>query len=146
MFRKDTQLQFGTATLAEVLLRDGLIYFVILAVLNSLHLAFSLASVAISALENSSVMTSFTEPITAILVQRFLIHLQAANHRTLGLDSSQLGTNVQWSSSLTFNRVIGSLGASISPGDVLGISEDDVDIDGVEHEREGETGSQPEDI
>ena len=80
--------------------------------------------------------------ITAILVQRFLIHLQAANHRTLGLDSSQMG--VQWSSSLVFDRAIGSLGASILPEDFLGPSEDDVNE--LEDVQEGEMQSPPDDI
>lgn len=80
--------------------------------------------------------------ITAILVQRFLIHLQAANHRTLGLDSSKMG--VQWSSSLVFDRAIGSLGASILPEDFLGPLEDDMDR--LEGAQDGEMRSPPEDI
>ena len=82
--------------------------------------------------------------ITAIIVQRFLFHLQAANRRTLGLDSSQLGSNVQWSSSLTFNRVIGSLGASIPPEEFLAPLEDETD--GVEEEWELETRPEPEEV
>ncbi|KAM5541392.1 hypothetical protein V8D89_004946 [Ganoderma adspersum] len=132
-------LTFRTATLAEVLLRDGTIYFVVLVVLNVLHLAFSLISVAVPALEITSDMTAFTDPLTAILVQRFLIHLQSANHRALDLDSSQMGTAVQQSKSLVFNRVMGSLGGSIPPEDFLGPSDDDVDW--VEDEREGEVRS-----
>lgn len=75
--------------------------------------------------------------VTAIIVQRFLFHLQAANRRTLGLDSSQMRSGAEWTSSLTFNRVIGSLGASIPPDDFLGLSENG--IDEAEDEREGET-------
>ncbi|KAM5541388.1 hypothetical protein V8D89_004942 [Ganoderma adspersum] len=131
LFRKHARFHpsFGAATLAEVLLRD----------VTSWDL-----SVTVPALQNTSDMTTFTEPITAILVQRFIFHLQAANHRTLGLDSSQMGTAAQWSSSLTFNRIIGSLGASIPPENFLGLLEDDMGM--AEDEREGERGSQLEDI
>ncbi|KAI1782509.1 hypothetical protein LXA43DRAFT_1143465 [Ganoderma leucocontextum] len=88
---------------------------------------------------NVSDITFFTEPITAILVQRFLFHLQSANCRALDMDSaSQVGGAVtQQSSSLVFNPVIGSLGASIPSEDFLGPSEDD----GVEDEEEGGMGS-----
>ncbi|KAM5536328.1 hypothetical protein V8D89_010020 [Ganoderma adspersum] len=144
LFKKGAfHLKFGTATLAEVLLRDGTIYFVILVVLNVLHLAFSFASIAVPALQNASEVTLFTEPITAIIIQRFLLHLQAANRRALDLDSSQMGSGVQRSSSVVFNRVIGSLGVSIPPEDFLGLSGDD--IDEVEDVQEDEMGSQPED-
>ncbi|KAI1786976.1 hypothetical protein LXA43DRAFT_741455 [Ganoderma leucocontextum] len=137
------RLMFGTVTFAGVLLRDGTIYFVILVVLNALHLAFSLASFAVPALQNVSEITAFTEPITAILVQRFLFHLQSANRRALDLDSSQVGgarAVTQQSSSLVFDRVIGSLGASIPPEDFLGMSEEDM----VEDEQEGGIGNTSE--
>ena len=55
-----------------------------------------------------------------------------------------MGSSVQRSSSLVFNRVIGSLGASIPPEDFLGPSEDDVEE--AEDGQEGEMGPQPEDI
>ncbi|KAI1783674.1 hypothetical protein LXA43DRAFT_1067435 [Ganoderma leucocontextum] len=162
LFRKGAfRLTFGTATFAEVLLRDGTIYFVfgillhvlllpfplnlpnlrVLVVLNALHLAFSLASFAIPSLQNVSDLSLFTESITAILMQRFLFHLQSANWRALDLDSSQFGGAVtQQSSSLVFNRFIGSLGASIPSEDFLGTPEDDM----VEDEQEGGTGSTSE--
>ena len=77
-------------------------------------------------------------------MQRFLFHLQAANQRTLGLNSSQLGDDAQWSSSITFHRIFGSLGASIPPENFLAPLEDDVDR--TENEREVETGPLSEDI
>ncbi|KAI1783013.1 hypothetical protein LXA43DRAFT_1103123 [Ganoderma leucocontextum] len=86
LFGKGTfHFTFGAATFAEVLLRDGTIYFIVLVVLNALHLAFSLASFAVVALQNVSNITHFTDPLTAILVQRFLLHLQSANSRALDL-------------------------------------------------------------
>ena len=66
-----------------------------------------------------------------------MIDLQAANHRALDLDSSMTANNLQDSSSLVFDRVIGSFGASIPPEDFLGSFEDDVD--GFKDERESET-------
>ncbi|KAI1783017.1 hypothetical protein LXA43DRAFT_1048483, partial [Ganoderma leucocontextum] len=128
---------FGTATFAEVLLRDGTIYFIVLMILNALHLAFSLSSFTVAALQNVSDITAFTEPITAILVQRFLFHLQSANHQALDMDSSQVGGAVQQSSSLVFDRVIGSLGASIPSEDFLRTSEDGIMV---EDEQEGGMG------
>lgn len=53
-------------------------------------------------------------------------------------------SGAEFSSSLTFNRVIGSLGASIPPEDFLAPFEDG--MDGVDDEQEAGTGFQPEDI
>ena len=50
--------------------------------------------------------------LTAILVQRFLLHLQYANHSSVGLDSAPV---THASMSVVFERVVGSLGASLSP-------------------------------
>lgn len=74
-----------------------------------------------------------------------MLHLQAANHRALGLNSSQMADSAQRSSSLVFNRVIGSLGASIPPEDFLGPPEDDMDVveDEGSGEGTGEMGIQP---
>ena len=56
--------------------------------------------------------------MTALLISRFLLHLQEANLRAVGMASSQA-----WSShsegSVIFERVVGSLGASITPGEFL---------------------------
>ncbi|KAI1783683.1 hypothetical protein LXA43DRAFT_1130049 [Ganoderma leucocontextum] len=158
LFRKGAfHFTFDTATFAEVLLRDGTIYFVlgiplhvlllplplnpsdlsVLVVLNTLHLAFTLASFDVIALQNVSDLSLFTDPITAVLVQRFLFHLQSANRQALDMDSSRVGGAItQQSGSLVFARVIGSLGASIPPEDFLGTPEDDM----VEDEQEGGMG------
>ena len=55
--------------------------------------------------------------LTAILIQRFLIHLQAANRRTLDRNGS---SDVQSSHNMTtivFDRVVGSLSKSLGPED-----------------------------
>ncbi|KAI1783015.1 hypothetical protein LXA43DRAFT_1103125 [Ganoderma leucocontextum] len=110
-------------TFAFVLLCDGTIYFVILLILNTLHLAFSVASLVTPALQNTSNLIIFVEPITAILVQRFLIHLQLANRKALHLDTSQdAGPGV---GSLVFERVVGSLSASLTLDDYVSYTEVD---------------------
>ncbi|TBU52338.1 hypothetical protein BD310DRAFT_832390, partial [Dichomitus squalens] len=105
-------------SLASVLLVDGTIYFLILAVLNALHLAFTLLSIAVDA-QSLSVVTVFTVPLSAILVSRFLLHLQSASLRAMGsLPSSQM-SSLHPDRSLVFERVVGSLGASIAAEDYL---------------------------
>ncbi|KAI0685066.1 hypothetical protein C8T65DRAFT_748277 [Cerioporus squamosus] len=96
----------------HILLRDGTIYFVVLAILNILHLTLSLLSIEY-AISNISFVTQFSEPLTTILISRFLLNLQAANRRVLHLSfdstlaaSSQAGT-------LVFERLVGSLGESL---------------------------------
>ncbi|RPD68577.1 hypothetical protein L226DRAFT_540583 [Lentinus tigrinus ALCF2SS1-7] len=62
-------------SLSDVLLRDGTIYFIVLFVMNILHLSLSLAALAIGA-DGASNVSIFTAPITAILISRFLLQLQ----------------------------------------------------------------------
>ncbi|RPD57204.1 hypothetical protein L227DRAFT_565512 [Lentinus tigrinus ALCF2SS1-6] len=82
---------------------------------NVLHLTLTLLSVS-KVTHTVSVVTQFTEPITAILVSRFLIDLQVANQESLE-------NSVGPSESLVFERVIGSLGSSIGP--VVGTDDTD---------------------
>ena len=63
--------------------------------------------------------------MTAILVQRFLIHLQLANRRALHLDTTQNAGSLQDAGTLVFERVVGSLSASLTLDDY--ISSIDVD-------------------
>ncbi|KAI0689448.1 hypothetical protein C8T65DRAFT_746165 [Cerioporus squamosus] len=93
-----------------VLLRDGTIYFIALLVLNALHLTLTLLSHT-QALQSVSVVTLFTEPLTGILVSRFLLNLQSANQQVLHVDSSLASDTGGTSESLVFERVIGSLGS-----------------------------------
>ncbi|TBU60084.1 hypothetical protein BD310DRAFT_876186 [Dichomitus squalens] len=104
---------------------DGTVYFLILAVLNSLHLAFTLLSVNTDALQPVSVMTVFTPPISAILVSRFLLHLQSASLRAIGSVPSSQISSLHVDRSLVLERVVGSIGASIATKDYL--IEDDGD-------------------
>ncbi|TBU42642.1 monooxygenase [Dichomitus squalens] len=61
--------------------------------------------------------------MTAILVQRFLLHLQSAEREALDITSSQNGSR---SSSIVFDQVIGSLGLSLAPESFLGESVEEV--------------------
>ncbi|TBU52344.1 hypothetical protein BD310DRAFT_970857 [Dichomitus squalens] len=112
-------------SITSVLLIDGTAFFLILAVLNSLHLTLTLISIAVEALQPISVVTIFTNPLSAILVSRFLLHLQSASLRAVGsLPPSQV-SSLHLDHSLVFERVIGSLGASIAAEDYF--MEDDLD-------------------
>ena len=73
--------------------------------------------------------------ITAILVSRFLLDLQYANHKSVGIACSESSTHHpnghsqgdgSGSVSLTFERFVGSMGTSIAPGDG---DEHDIDDD-----------------
>ncbi|PIL24602.1 hypothetical protein GSI_12486 [Ganoderma sinense ZZ0214-1] len=112
-------------TLSDVLLLDGTIYFIILAILNALHLTFTILATEVVALQAISYYAIFTTPVSAILVSRFLLHLQSANLRTMGQGSSQsLDIAV---GSVIFERVMGSLGAQISREDYF--RDEDLDED-----------------
>ncbi|TBU36905.1 hypothetical protein BD309DRAFT_1067173 [Dichomitus squalens] len=113
---------------------EGTIYFLILAMLNSLHLAFTLLSIAVDALQSLSVVSFFTAPLSAIIMSRFLLHLQSASLWAVGsMPSSQL-SSLHPDRSLVFERVVGSLGASIAADDYL--TEDHDDGDNVERAEE----------
>ncbi|TBU36810.1 hypothetical protein BD309DRAFT_691870 [Dichomitus squalens] len=107
-------------TLSRVLLLDGIIYFLVLAIVSSVHMAFTLLSLDATLLQGSlSDVTYFTTPLFAICLSRFLLHLQSANLRALaGMDTSEVLTASQ-NSSLVFERVVGSIGAIIEPEDYL---------------------------
>ncbi|TFK82230.1 hypothetical protein K466DRAFT_603848 [Polyporus arcularius HHB13444] len=102
-------------TLSDVLFRGGTVYFVILFIMPILHLVLSITAVAG---ENSaggfSVITSFTAPITAILISRFLLKLQETNHMVVRLEPDDLlhSSRNPWDSTPSF---ISSLGGFINP-------------------------------
>ncbi|KAI1791820.1 hypothetical protein LXA43DRAFT_378599 [Ganoderma leucocontextum] len=108
----------GKRSLAGVLLCDGFIYFLILVIIDSLHMIITLLSISQLIVEdNVSYFTLFTLPLSAILVSRFMLHLQSANCRVTDVASSQL--TIPDGASLVFERVIGSLGTSISQDNYL---------------------------
>ncbi|TFK85367.1 hypothetical protein K466DRAFT_664555 [Polyporus arcularius HHB13444] len=110
-------------SLSDILFRDGTIYFIVLFILNVLHLTLSLVAAAGSA--GGSDVTIFTGPITAILVSRFLLELQEANQRDL-----VLGPNASMHSSRNpydASSFMSSLGGFIIP-DVSGRSAYDSEL------------------
>ncbi|EJF58091.1 hypothetical protein DICSQDRAFT_139714 [Dichomitus squalens LYAD-421 SS1] len=102
-------------TISDVLLVDGTVYFFILAILGCLHLTFTMISLAVPSLQVTSVFGDFTPSITAILISRFLLHLQSASIGAMGAGASQALTS--HNSSVVFERAIGSLAASITLDD-----------------------------
>ncbi|KAI1791888.1 hypothetical protein LXA43DRAFT_972873 [Ganoderma leucocontextum] len=112
-------------TLTDVLLRDGTVYFLIMLLLNCLHIAFTVVSIFIvSSLQHLSSISIFVTPLTAILVSRFMIHLQAADrqsprHDGFGTDTQASRTDVDTRmTSVIFESVIGSLRCELEPGDL----------------------------
>ncbi|TFK84545.1 hypothetical protein K466DRAFT_588821 [Polyporus arcularius HHB13444] len=104
----------------HVVLRDGTLYFICLLILNTLHLAFTVASIATPVVRRVSNVIAFSEPLTAMLIYRFMLNLQAVNRNALQLDGpAGAGPGGATSSgscgggSLVFERVIGSLGSSV---------------------------------
>ncbi|KAI0365192.1 hypothetical protein BV20DRAFT_954792 [Pilatotrama ljubarskyi] len=103
----------GRPTFARMLIRDGTIYFGILLILNTLHLTFTMLSITDDALSPVSYFTTFTEPITAVLVSRFLLNLQQVNQQQQRSTVATL--NLSQNMTLDFARVVGSLGSSLGP-------------------------------
>ncbi|EIW59938.1 uncharacterized protein TRAVEDRAFT_47235 [Trametes versicolor FP-101664 SS1] len=125
-------------SLGNVLLYDGLIYFAALLCFNVLDLALSVIAF-VTPINSGSYVTALTDPyvlaalytlihtlkglgtlsasLTAVLVCRFLLDLQAANvssmndsHAFESVDHHTAGVG-----SLVFARVIGSMGAPLGP-------------------------------
>ncbi|KAH9939055.1 uncharacterized protein BXZ73DRAFT_76201 [Epithele typhae] len=101
---------FQRDTFANVLLRDGTIYFIVLLIMNALHLAFTLMAIDQPG-TTVSYVTIFTDPLTSILVSRFLLRLQSINRRSVQTTSLFSDTPVN---TIMFNRVVGSLGSSVT--------------------------------
>ncbi|KAM5530634.1 hypothetical protein V8D89_015703 [Ganoderma adspersum] len=108
-----------TRGLVWIMLCDGMIYFIILSILNILHLVLTELSVATDG--DSSYISLFTSPLSSVLVSHFLLDLQEAHQRTVVglaanefLNSNSLPSfNIQ---SVHFAPALGSLAATISPG------------------------------
>ncbi|KAI0739407.1 hypothetical protein C8Q80DRAFT_1198512 [Daedaleopsis nitida] len=102
-----------------VFIWNGTIYFVVLFILNVLHLSFTVSAIG-EAGNASSELIRFTDPLTAILVYHFIIDLQEANEHNvkIGSDDPELQGSVDSAQgSISFvNRAIGSLGSTILPG------------------------------
>ncbi|KAI0765603.1 hypothetical protein BD413DRAFT_573984 [Trametes elegans] len=121
--KRGTTPHFGRSSkvsLADVLLRDGLIYFATLLCFNTIDLALTIISY-VTPYNQTSYVTALSDPLTAVLVGRFLLDLQASNRSTMelgGSHSSDLGSFPDLNGTLHFATVIGSLGAEIVPGSI----------------------------
>ncbi|TBU36047.1 hypothetical protein BD309DRAFT_72731 [Dichomitus squalens] len=67
----------------------------------------------------TSVITNYTIPLTAVLISRFLLHLQSASLRAAGSMASSQVSSMDLNNSVIFERVIGSLAASITMDDYI---------------------------
>ncbi|KAI0718852.1 hypothetical protein C8T65DRAFT_736894 [Cerioporus squamosus] len=139
-------------TFADILFWNGTLYFVTLFTLNVLHLSFSLPALFND--DGISDITVFTDPLSAVLICRFLLDLQEANQRVVRLDADEPLSTMDSVGSLSFvARTMGSLRTTIVPG----FSEDD-DISETDvaegssvalealHERETKATQQHEDL
>ncbi|KAI0740445.1 hypothetical protein C8Q76DRAFT_790905 [Earliella scabrosa] len=114
LYRRKSEPLVEKHSLRHVLLRDGTVYFICLLTVNTLHLVLSCTSLAIPALAGSSYLGFFTEPLTTILMSRFMLDLQAVDKRnrdhssTLGDLGSMQPVGNTW---LSFQLVIGSMGS-----------------------------------
>ncbi|KAI0708806.1 hypothetical protein C8T65DRAFT_740025 [Cerioporus squamosus] len=100
-------------SLPDILLCDGTVYFIVLLVLNGLHLTLEVLSVALTA-DNTSYVPIFTGPITAILVSRFLLQLQEASQTVVRVDSDD-PLHISMNTYDGTPSFIRSLGAVIDP-------------------------------
>ncbi|TBU47881.1 hypothetical protein BD309DRAFT_855016 [Dichomitus squalens] len=71
----------GKPTFASILLLDGTAYFLMLLILNLLHVAFTVSAVADVSSGPTSVIGTFEQPFTSLLIGRFLISLQKVQRR-----------------------------------------------------------------
>ncbi|KAI0653586.1 hypothetical protein C8Q70DRAFT_1035010 [Cubamyces menziesii] len=111
-------LQVGRwPSFAHTLFRDDLAQGMssVMLVLNVLHLTFTVCQLYTDGLFPISYVTIFTEPLTSILISRFLLNLQEV-HRDLGhgaTDATSHSDTIQ-QGTVHFARVIGSLGSSLA--------------------------------
>ncbi|KAI0754334.1 hypothetical protein C8Q80DRAFT_1265985 [Daedaleopsis nitida] len=107
-------------TFTSILLWNGTLYFLAITTLNILHLIFTINSIFSDGTDfGPSQLTGFTDPLTTILVYRFMIALQEANEHNVKIGSAdaELRSFTYSQGSLNFiNRAIGSFGSVIAPG------------------------------
>ncbi|KAI0688120.1 hypothetical protein C8T65DRAFT_675149, partial [Cerioporus squamosus] len=128
--------QLKRPSLSNILFCNGTIYFVVLFVLNVVHLVLSTTALAGYLPSHGSLVTTFTAPITAILISRFLLELQEANQMVVfGLDPDDpLHSSRDPYDTPSF---ISSLGAFINPDLTLSS-----DVESEMHARSEEAGKE----
>ncbi|KAI1790134.1 hypothetical protein LXA43DRAFT_891607 [Ganoderma leucocontextum] len=136
-------LKNGGKTLSSVMLYNGLIYFVALTVLDTLHLVFSV--LAIEDLGGTSIIGILRDPMASVLVSRFLLDLQDAHRRSVMLDSRRPVSTVcsVEERTLSFARMTGPLSATIDDDmddDFGGLGRDEGDLDSADWAMEDDDG------
>ncbi|KAI9069090.1 hypothetical protein FKP32DRAFT_1671664 [Trametes sanguinea] len=111
------QLKQFKHSLTQVLIMNGTIYFLALLTVNAVHLTLSMLSINGLADEISEVAV-FIDPLTAILICRFLLALHSANLRLTGEelatdDSDAHGMSVD-ASMLNFASFVESMGGTVN--------------------------------
>ncbi|KAI0714154.1 hypothetical protein C8T65DRAFT_644900 [Cerioporus squamosus] len=119
-------------SLSDILFRGGMVLFV----LNVLHLVLSVTALAGSGDSDQSLVTTFTAPLTAILISRFLVALQEANQMVVRLDPDDPlhSSRNPYDSTPSF---ISSLGGFINPN-LPAPAEDDLELHVRSHSDEEE--------
>ncbi|KAI0742560.1 hypothetical protein C8Q80DRAFT_1273201 [Daedaleopsis nitida] len=98
---------------------------ILLFILNVLHLAFTLTLILGVLSTHASGIGQFTDPLSCVLVYRFILDLQEANRQELKLNQDDpLHFSVGSSGSVSFARIVGPLGSTIVPGGVPSGSDD----------------------
>ncbi|KAI1794922.1 hypothetical protein LXA43DRAFT_93741 [Ganoderma leucocontextum] len=71
----------STSFLARVMFRNGTQYFIILVTMNILHIIFTFLPTSFlhSSLLGASYVTKLSEPITTVLISRFMLDLHESN-------------------------------------------------------------------
>ncbi|KAI0640733.1 hypothetical protein C8Q79DRAFT_437314 [Trametes meyenii] len=140
-----------SSPLGDIMLYNGLKYFVMLLILNILVMVLSRISTSFQAAEY---ILALLEPLTAVTISRFLLDLQAANQssKELGSGTHTSIPEAEQSDTLQFApRVLGSLGAATGPGlesadesiyfdDGMDDSADSTAQEGVRDDGDGEGG------
>ncbi|KAH9929077.1 uncharacterized protein BXZ73DRAFT_102231 [Epithele typhae] len=126
-------LNTNVPTLSHILLRDGTVYFISLALLNALHLIFTL--IPLTQTGGTSLIVVFSDPLTAILVSRFLLNLQAANRGLSGIGSTVQGSQL---GSVVFERVVECMGGLVEFAGEEELDDDNQQAESPEAEAEAE--------
>ncbi|KAI0670866.1 hypothetical protein C8Q78DRAFT_1078825 [Trametes maxima] len=104
-------------TVADVLLYDGIMYFAVLLFFSILQVVLNRISVSIS-INEASYIPAISEPLTAILLSRLLLDLQAASQGYTSSTSQSFGPRPYGEGTLRFaapSGMMGSLGATTRP-------------------------------
>ncbi|TBU33886.1 hypothetical protein BD311DRAFT_684372 [Dichomitus squalens] len=102
-------------TLSSILLRDGTLYFVVVLVMNIIYLVLTMQRSQVDVVTQVSYVVELTEPMTAILISRFILNLQEVDRRPLDIS---LSTTYTWSHAksddiVLTSRIVGSMGSSL---------------------------------